>query len=104
MEFYKNDEDLEYHSVNENEYTLKTTSDKVSEINWIKDYPYGLVFKYENNEPLDEIQTSCEMGGKEYTLTFHKDYFASVNYYGILENININISAMFDVDFCLTFK
>lgn len=104
-QYYPNEEDLEYYSVNENEYTLKTTSDKVSEINWIKDYPYGLVFKYENNnKPLDEIQTSCEIGGKEYTLTFHKDYFASVNYYGILEDININISAMFDVDFCLTFK
>lgn len=104
-QYYPNDEDLEYYSVVENEYTLKTTSDKVSEINWIKDYPYGLVFKYENdNKPLDEIQTSCEINNKEYTLTFHKDYFASVNYYGILENININISAMFDVDFCLTFK
>lgn len=104
-QYYPNEEDLEYYSVNENEYTLKTTSDKVSEINWIKDYPYGLVFKYENdNKPLDEIQTSCEIGGKEYTLTFHKDYFASVNYYQALEDININISAMFDVDFCLTFK
>ena len=71
----------------------------------LKDYPYGLVFKYENdNKPLDEIQTSCEINNKEYTLTFHKDYFASINYYEILENININISAMFDVDFCLTFK
>lgn len=103
-QYYPNEENLEYYSVVENEYTLKTTSDKVSEINWIKDYPYGLVFKYENNEPLDEIQTSCEINNKEYTLTFHKDYFASVNYYGILENININISAMFDVDLCLTFK
>lgn len=103
-QYYPNEEDLEYHPVVENEYTLKTTSDKVSEINWIRDYPYGLVFKYENNEPLDEIQTSCEIGGKEYTLTFHKDYFASVNYYEVLENVNINISAMFDVDFCLTFK